>query len=50
MKAHKAGAVHMVDGVYAQCPYIAGPAKYRARSHLSMKVRRAYPPPFLSVP
>ena len=26
----------MVDGVYAQCPYIAGPAAYNARSTTSM--------------
>ena len=42
MKAQRAGALHLVDGVYAQCPYIAGPAKYRARSHLSMRENDKY--------
>ena len=28
--------------MYAQCPFIAGPAKYRARSHLSMTENDGY--------
>ena len=46
MKAQRAGRLDMVDGVYAQCPYIAGPAKYHARSHTSMVENDGY---FLSV-
>lgn len=42
MKAKQAGTLNMIDGVYAQCPYIAGPTKYTARSHLSMKENNGY--------
>jgi acetyl esterase/lipase len=42
MKAKKEGKVDMVQGVYAQCPYIAGPEHYEKRSFTSMVENDGY--------
>jgi acetyl esterase/lipase len=42
MKAKKEGKLSMVAGVYAQCPYIAGPKAYSEQSLTSMHENNGY--------